>query len=119
MQKACPPAIPAKKRQNKEREMKTNILLRICWTTGVAVSIAFILSIIGIAANINVMGILVLPFVFYMVLTPVFFMLSLVILLVSVTKNDRNNKIKALISAGIYFVLSIITYYIIYAGRSI
>ena len=99
--------------------MKTNILLRICWTTGVIVGIAFILSIIGIAANINVMGILVLPFVFYMVLTPVFFMLSLVILLMSIAKNDRHNKVRALISAGIYFVLSIITYYIIYTGRSI
>lgn len=99
--------------------MKTNILLRICWITGVAVSIAFILSLIGIATNINAMGILVLPFVIYMILTPVFFMLSLVILLVSVTKNDRHNKVKALISAGIYFVLSIIAYYIIYTGKSI
>lgn len=119
MQRACPSAISAKKRQNKEKEMKTNILLRICWITGVIVGIAFILSLIGIATNINVMGILALPFVIYMVLTPVFCLLSLVILLVSVTKNDRNNKIKALISAGIYFVLSIITYYIIYTGRSI
>lgn len=99
--------------------MKTNILLRICWITGVIVSIVFIISLIGIAININTMGILVLPFVIYMVLTPVFFILSLVILLVSVTKNDRHNKVKALISAGVYFVLSIITYYIIYTGRSI
>lgn len=99
--------------------MKTNILLRICWTTGVAVSIAFILSLIGIAININAMGILVLPFVIYMVLTPVFFILSLVILFMNIAKNNRHNKVKALISAGIYFVLSIITYYIIYAGRSV
>lgn len=94
-------------------------MLRICWTTGVAVSIAFILSIIGIAANINAMGILVLPFVIYMILTPVFFILSLVILFMSIAKNDRHNKAKALISAGIYFVLSIITYYIIYTGRGV
>lgn len=99
--------------------MKTNILLRICWITGAAISIAFILSLIGIALNINVMGILVLPFVIYMVLTPVFFMLSLVILLMSIAKNDRYNKVKALISAGIYFVLSIITSYIIYTGRGV
>lgn len=99
--------------------MKTNILLRICWITGVIVGIAFIISLIGIAININTMGILVLPFVFYMVLTPVFFMLSLVILLMSIAKNNRHNKVRALISAGIYFVLSIITYYIIYTGRSI
>ena len=99
--------------------MKTNILLRICWITGVIVSIAFIISLIGIAININAMGILVLPFVIYMVLTPVFFMLSLVILLMSIAKNDRHNKVKALISAGIYFVLSIITSYIIYTGRGV
>lgn len=99
--------------------MKTNILLRICWITGVIVSIAFIISLIGIAININAMGILVLPFVIYMILTPVFFILSLVILFMSIAKNDRHNKVKALISAGIYFVLSIITYYIIYAGRSV
>lgn len=99
--------------------MKTNILLRICWITGVIVGIAFIISLIGIAININTMGILVLPFVIYMVLTPVFFILSLVILLMSIAKNDRHNKIKAAISMVIYLILSIITYYIIYTGKSI
>ena len=99
--------------------VKTNILLRICWITGVISSIAFIISLIGIAVNMNVMGILVLPFAIYMILTPVFFMLSCAILLFSIAKKDRHNKIKAVISMVIYLILSIILYYIIYTGRSI
>ena len=106
--------------ETKKRRAKTNIILKVLLYAGLMASIFVAFAVIAVMLDVpKDYYITLFPILFYFLLSPVWFAVSLIVMIYSIFKKDWANTKAAAVLTTVYFVLSVISCYVLYEGMSV